>query len=528
MNKTIIININGLVFHIEEDAYEVLKAYMTDVKKHFAYTRDSDEIVSDIENRIAEMFSERLNEAKKQVVDLEDTEQVIAQMGSVNEFFTADENDNYTTATGGSVDKKLFRDTDDRIIAGVCAGIGHYFNIEPRWVRIIALIFFFMGGSGFLIYVILWIAMPLAKTRADKMAMKGEEINLQNFQKSFDEEVEALKNNFSKAHSQAKPAIDKLGSFFSELFGYLAIFVNKFLKILVKIIGGFIILIGVLSLFGAVAGLLTLLGFWNSGELNNLPFAAVNQEFRLPIYFSAFVLIVIPLVALILFAIRVVVNRKVVTKTGSFAMLVIWLTGLVVGIYYGSRLGADFSEEATFTQNISITPKSVLYLQLNKNRYFTKDDSLEYSLKDDGKTITNNNDDNAPRSMKLYIERSDVENPMLVEEFSARGLDFKSALRAAQRTQYHFSQSDSLLQFDWATHYPKKELWRCQEVKLRLLIPKNTNLIIDGKLNRYLQDFNLEDCQSDDSDSDTPTEWLMTEQGLKCKNDSLYTRKHNQ
>ena len=68
MNKTIIININGIVFHIEEDAYEVLRTYMTGVKRHFAYSADSEEIVTDIENRLAEMFSEKLKQDHKQVI----------------------------------------------------------------------------------------------------------------------------------------------------------------------------------------------------------------------------------------------------------------------------------------------------------------------------------------------------------------------------------------------------------------------------------------------------------------------------
>ena len=180
MNKTVIININGIVFHIEENAYDILRQYMTDVKRHFAYTSDSEEIVSDIENRIAEMFLERLEQEKKQVVVLADVEQIIAQMGSVNDFKENTE-DSDTQLPSARTDKKLFRDMDDQIIGGVCAGIGHYFNTEPRWIRAIAILIVFFGGSGLLIYAILWIVIPKAETRADKMAMKGELPNIQNF-----------------------------------------------------------------------------------------------------------------------------------------------------------------------------------------------------------------------------------------------------------------------------------------------------------------------------------------------------------
>ena len=86
MNKTIIININGIVFHIEEDAYEVLKGYMTDVKRHFLNSADSLEITTDIENRIAEMFSEMLSRDNKQVIVEADVKAVIDQMGTVEDF----------------------------------------------------------------------------------------------------------------------------------------------------------------------------------------------------------------------------------------------------------------------------------------------------------------------------------------------------------------------------------------------------------------------------------------------------------
>src|SRR5579862_7324234 len=86
MNKTIIININGIVFHIEEDAYEVLKNYMTDVKRHFMNSADSVEITTDIENRIAEMFNELLARENKQVIVEQDVKSVIEQMGTVEDF----------------------------------------------------------------------------------------------------------------------------------------------------------------------------------------------------------------------------------------------------------------------------------------------------------------------------------------------------------------------------------------------------------------------------------------------------------
>jgi phage shock protein PspC (stress-responsive transcriptional regulator) len=211
MNKTIIININGIVFHIEEDAYEVLRTYMTGVKRHFAYSADSEEIVTDIENRLAEMFSEKLKQDHKQVIIVEDVEYVTERMGTVDDFDIDEEDPTIRLSTGAfKTEKKLFRDLDDSIISGVCAGIGHYFDVEPKWIRLIAIITLFMG-IGIPVYIILWLVIPKARTRVDKMAMKGEPINIQSFKKNFDEEIKNLKSGFKTARKEAKPAIHSVG-----------------------------------------------------------------------------------------------------------------------------------------------------------------------------------------------------------------------------------------------------------------------------------------------------------------------------
>src|ERR1700712_5432596 len=123
MNKTIIININGIVFHIEEDAYEVLRSYMTDVKRHFANEEDSVEITTDIENRIAEMFTETLAREARQVVVTADVAGIISQMGTIEDFETEAEQANTYTGQSFTGNRKLFRDPDDHLLGGIAAGI---------------------------------------------------------------------------------------------------------------------------------------------------------------------------------------------------------------------------------------------------------------------------------------------------------------------------------------------------------------------------------------------------------------------
>ena len=220
MNKTIIININGIIFHIEEDAYELLRNYMTDVKRHFMNSADSLEITTDIENRIAEMFTEILGREGKQVVVEEDVKRVVAQMGSVADFETAEQDTkaHFTTDSAYAEPRRLFRDPDDHLISGVCAGIANYFDVDPVWIRAAFLLTSLAAGSGFFVYLVLWLVVPKAVTRADRMAMKGEKLDLQGFKKNFEEEMNSMRGHISNFQHEARPFVYKARDFTSDFF----------------------------------------------------------------------------------------------------------------------------------------------------------------------------------------------------------------------------------------------------------------------------------------------------------------------
>jgi len=517
MNKTIIINIHGIVFHIEEDAYEVLKTYMTAVKRHFAYSPDSEEIVTDIENRLAEMFSERLNQDHKQVIILGDVLFVTEKMGDVNDFNIDDDQPVRPTDSILKAEKKLFRDTDDRVISGVSAGIGHYFGIEPKWIRLIAIITLFMG-IGIPVYIVLWLVIPKAVTRTDKMAMKGEPINIQNLKKNFDDEIDSLKTGLKNAHSEAKPVINQLGKF-----------IGKAAMIIIKVIGSLIIFSGVMTLFALLIGLIVFLGYWNSNELNAFPFNMVNPENKSILALSAFVLIFIPLAALVVFAIKVIFSRVEISKTVYFGMLIIWLSGLGIGVYHVSKVGSEFNDEARFSITSSIKPSGVYYLKINPSQYLSKEDSLDYNINTNDfkeRIIINSRrrNFNLPRNVNLKIIKADVLEPVLIQEFSAKGPNFETALANARKANYRFIQTDSLILLDGNTYVKSGELWRDQQVFLTLKIPENTKLFIEGTLSRYLDGYSLWECQPENAKPDFLSEWIMTSNGLKCTNDSLYNK----
>ena len=170
MKRTFTANINGLIFHIDEDAYDRLQAYMRSIKTHFANQDGTDEITSDIESRIAELM-QLLITPQKQVITIEDVESIIKQLGEPQEMSEEEEpqkEEKEKRAYSSNVGKRFFRDPDNKVISGVCAGIAAYFNIDPVIIRILFVVFFLIGGSSFWVYIVLWIAIPEAKTSVEK------------------------------------------------------------------------------------------------------------------------------------------------------------------------------------------------------------------------------------------------------------------------------------------------------------------------------------------------------------------------
>lgn len=207
MKKTVNTNINGISFILDDDAYELLDKYLSTIKTHFKNKKGSDNIINDIESRIAELFQQMVND-KKQVLNIEDVRKVMNQMGEPSDFDEDSEEESvyYARPTNGR--KRLFRDASDRFIGGVCSGLGAYFNVDTVWIRIIFVVALFSGVSPF-VYLILWIIMPAARTEADKRDMRGDPVNLSNIEKSIRQELNEIRDKVDNLAGQAKDKFRK-------------------------------------------------------------------------------------------------------------------------------------------------------------------------------------------------------------------------------------------------------------------------------------------------------------------------------
>ncbi len=186
MKKTITVSLGRSVFNLEDDAYNVLNGYLKRLEYHFAKEEGKQEILADIESRIAEHLREGIR-TEGQVIGLEEVQRVIRIMGDPGEI-SGDDNEKGSYSTNYQSFRRLYRDVDDRILGGICSGMGHYWRIEPLLFRILFFITLFWGGLGLLTYIILWIVIPPAITTSQKLEMRGEAANADNIGRSFSEQ----------------------------------------------------------------------------------------------------------------------------------------------------------------------------------------------------------------------------------------------------------------------------------------------------------------------------------------------------
>lgn len=525
MNKTIIININSIVFHIEEDAYEILRSYMIDIKRHFGRSEDSKEILEDIENRIAEMFSERIHSGKKEVIGIDDVNQVIAQMGRVSDFeagIISDEEE-FSATTDAVADpgapsveaeepapkvepsyfaKKLMKDPDDKILGGVCSGLGHYFGIEPKWVRIMFLTFFLFAGSGAMLYVVLWIFMPKAVSRADKMAMRGEAPNLQNFKKSY--EMDEQSGQLSGAR---------------EYFGRGARSVESFIGSFFRIIGrffGIILLISVgLSLLGLFIFFifcgLYLIGF--KTDMHFPPLELLDASDAYVALLAGFLANFIPFMALFYLLLRILFKAPKMNNYASLTLLTVWGLSIIAIIYFCVATAQNFRETSTIkvekplrsASNYIFSEKDVRVIDASSEDF----DNGRLKAIEDGFSLRDD--------LSIRIESLDsLEKPFVQYNYTAKGRTFKQASDNASDIAYQMKQDGSNLVFD--SHFlfsSKKKLYRDQRIDVSVFLPVGTKVTIMNNMDhRVRNSVWIHDCYP--GINHKSTEWIMTKNGLKC------------
>lgn len=207
MNKVYNINLGGYPFVIDHDAFDELEKYLSSLNNYFKVSEGRDEIVADIEARIGELFKEKLK--RRKIVSFKDVNEVIDTMGRPEQF---EQEETYASAgnyKGSQFDirtgKRLYRDPDTKILAGVCSGLSAYLGIEdPIWMRLAFAVAFFGFGIGVIPYIILWMVVPEAKTSGDKLAMRGEAANVSNIASFVQENMQHIGKKITEFSKEFK------------------------------------------------------------------------------------------------------------------------------------------------------------------------------------------------------------------------------------------------------------------------------------------------------------------------------------
>ena len=252
MNKTVNINLANTAFTINETAYKLLQEYLNQLSETFKKTEGKEEILDDIETRIAELFYEYKKNADY-VINEQDVKNIIEILGEPTVFNEETDQEERSQMHQTYIDKKLFRDPDDKYIGGVAAGISHYFAFEPTWIRLIWLLLgLFSGGTFLLIYLIFWIIVPEAKTTSDKLRMRGKPINIATIEKKIREEFEEVSERVKNVDYQEVGG--KLKKKSKDFFGFLAELIGGMVKIILKLFGLLFLFLAVIASLGWCVG----------------------------------------------------------------------------------------------------------------------------------------------------------------------------------------------------------------------------------------------------------------------------------
>ncbi|MGB0882334.1 MAG: PspC domain-containing protein [Vicingaceae bacterium] len=514
MNQTVTVNISGIVFHIEVDAYEDLKKYLNKIRSYFKNAEESEEIMTDIEARIAELFNEKITE-QNQVVNTKDVDEVITIMGKPEQYVEDGEEMNEKTYSSSqktySTAKKLFRDPDERMIGGVASGIAAYFGISPIWIRILFIIFV---SFGVITYFVLWMVIPEAKTASDKLQMKGDPVNIDNISKTFTEEAEKVSDHFKKNGQQYGR---KAETFFESIFNFIAQLLRGIINVFGKVFGVIFLFIGtflMVGLLGMLIGSETIFSITTGGifsleasEFFNLIFVSENQ-FHMAVV-AAILVIGVPFALLIYAGVKLLFKVKTHAAVGV-GMFVLWIIGVSMCAMVGIRMGTELTHDDEIID--------IETIQGDMDEFFISANIGETPgrgiLEDRYSVISLDEDSIYFNDIRLRIFKSSSDSMELKLIKSSNGNSRKDAINNAKEIGYDYSVADSSIILSNYLSVLKEDKIRGQQVILKLYLPVGKSIYLDKSLKHII--YNVANVTDTWDRTMLGEKWVMLEEGLTC------------
>jgi phage shock protein PspC (stress-responsive transcriptional regulator) len=514
MDKSVKINLSGTLFQIDEEAYHVLRDYLQALNNRFKNVTGGNETIEDIESRIAEIFQSMGGTAG--VITKENVEAMIGIIGQPGDFETNEPS--VGVPPGTSYRRRLYRNPDERIISGICGGIGSYLNIDPVWIRLIFILFAFTFGIGFLLYLALWIAVPFANSDSRKRELHGEFYHSKTGGNVADNEF----RDSNTATSINNNTTRNIGNAFNEVFMALGRFFFIIFRVFTIIFGVILVILG----FTSMLAFLLVLFIKNHGFL---PAEIHGNFFYLPDFLNFVInpvltpwiiilvslVVLLPLLAIIYWGIKMIFWFRSRDGVISLIALVIWvmsLTGLVILL---SGQGLNFSETGRVYSSIVLdNPPDTLYIitdrkidNLNFNRELNIAEG-SYSL------FANTESNELSIRANLNVELSDKRSARIevLKRSSAAGR--LEATRRAESLPYNYRLSKDTLYLDEYFTLPKDQKWSGDEVNMKIYVPDGTVVSFDKQSQYLMCDY---DRDEEESQLWQPGDnfWVITSEGLK-------------
>jgi phage shock protein PspC (stress-responsive transcriptional regulator) len=491
MNKTININLAGLFFHIDEDAYNRLQRYLAAVRRSFQGTQGAEEIMGDIESRIAELFLEKRTNAQ-QVIGFIQVEEVILIMGEPEDYEVDEqifeEETAYKRPRSSFSDKQLFRDSANGYVGGVSSGMAYYLNIETLWIRAIWVILIISSVGWFIpIYIVFWVLVPDAVTNNQRLKMMGKEVNISNIGENAKADFEPVADGQTDADHHIVGQKGKRGTV--KFFGILGSLIKGFLKVLYKMLGLIVFLASTIGLIGLVVSLITVcfIDVGNSKSIHFFDAAIPAHEASWVVVVALILAFGIPLLVLSILGLRMLVNQmKSIGTPSKIVLVVLWVISIIVlSISMGNILASQaFEANIPAVEKFQIDKEQVFSLELDaierlNHSVYVNNNSFDF-MEHEGEVVLRNYE------ITVGIASTTDSIARLVITQKAKGSSYTQAKQNAGEAIFDYELNASTFTAPNYVIVPKENALIQQETQIVFYLPVGTKLKMNQEfINRY-------------------------------------------
>ena len=506
MDKTINVNIAGILFQVDEEAFGILRDYLQTINNRLRNVKGGLETIEDIELRIAEIFQSHKGLAG--VVSKENVEAMISTIGKPEDFdITGEESEPLPFIAQR---KRMYRNPDDSIISGVCGGIGAYLNADPVLFRILFVLFTAFFGVGFFIYLALWITLPSANTDARKKEMYGDA--------SYSSASGNIHRGYRKTSGNIGNAINEVFRAIGRVF-YLVLRIFLIIMGVTLVVTAFLFIVTFIMVFifkypGAFSS--------NSGDMNLNYFPdflsyIVTPEVAPWITVLTTLALVLPMLALIYWGVKMIFWFKANDGIYNLAGLLLWVMIVAALSIILFSEGISFVETAkTSSHQIINHSPDVLYLKAGK-----KVSDLNYSkellFKDDGYNVLI---DESKKEIYIrpYLKVKKSRDDSFRVELKKRSSG-KSEIEARRKTEdllYNYSINGDTILLDEYFTIPSGRKWSADNVGINIFVPEGTIIKADSESETLFHSHSSYDSGEDFyPSSESDRSWVLTDEGLE-------------